>query len=359
LRLAYVCADRGIPVRGTKGASAHLRNLTAALVRAGHHVVLACARLEGPNPPPAGAGLIQLPPGGGPDSYQELFEREAVDAVLERYSLDSGPARPAAEALGLPYALEVNAPLVDEAVRYRGLTDVESWRVRERAAISGAGRIIAVSTGVRQHVVECGAAPDSVAVIPNGADLARPPGELPDLRRELGLGGRLVVGFVGSLKPWHGVARLVDAMRGLPAEWALLVVGESAALETLRQAANGRAVFTGGVAQADVPLYLRAMDIAVAPFEPVDGFYFSPLKIAEYLAAGLPVVATSQGDVPAMVGDAGLLVPPGDTGALAGAIRRLGENPELRRRCGAAARARAAGMSWDAVAERVVRVLAG
>lgn len=352
-----MCADRGIPLLGTKGASGHLRNLAAAICRDGHSVLLACARLDGPNPPPAGAELLEVPNDATANWYREVFTSHAVEAVLERYSLDTEAARPAAAAGGLPYALEVNAPLVDEAARFRGLTDVEAWRSRERSAISSADHVIAVSTGVRNHVLANGAAPERVTVIPNGVDLDRYQRDFPEVRGELGLEGRLVIGFVGSLKPWHGVRRLVEALRRLPDEYALLVVGEGPELEALRAEADGRAIFTGGVPHAEVPRYLKAMDIGVAPFEPLAGFYFSPLKIAEYMAAALPVVATSQGDIPAMVGGAGVLVPPGDTEALAGAIQRLATDPELRRHCGEVARTRAATMSWDAVARRVIEAL--
>lgn len=358
MKLAYVCADRGISLQGTKGASAHLRNLTTALVHTGHEVTVLCARLDGPNPPPAGARILELPPAAGPDWHATTFSTAGVEAVLERYSLDGGAARPAAQRLRLPYALEVNAPLVEEAARFRGLTELETWRRREREQIAGAGRVIAVSDAVRRHAIACGATPERVTVVPNGVDLDRFAGEVANPRRELGLDGSKVVGFAGSLKPWHGVARLLEAAQQLPSDYALLVVGEGPELEALRGAAGERVIFTGAVPEAEVPRYLAAMDIAVAPYEPLEDFYFSPLKIAEYLAAGLPVVATAQGDVPELVGEAGLLVPPGDTAALAGAIRRLGDDAELRRRCGLAARRLAAGRSWEAVAERVAGVLA-
>jgi glycosyltransferase involved in cell wall biosynthesis len=92
--------------------------------------------------------------------------------------------------------------------------------------------------------------------------------------------------------------------------------------------------------------------VAVAPYPPTDFFYFSPMKLVEYMAAGLPVITTSQGDVPFVVGDAGLLVPPGDTGAFRQAVARVLEDPSLRRRLGSAARKRVLTMfTWDRVAQ--------
>jgi glycosyltransferase involved in cell wall biosynthesis len=108
-----------------------------------------------------------------------------------------------------------------------------------------------------------------------------------------------------------------------------------------------------------MPAYLDAMDVGVAPFEAMEGFYFSPLKVAEYMAAGLPVVASRQGDLPIMVADAGILFEPGDASALAAALFSLASDPELRVRLGEAAKIRAASMSWTSVAARLQDVLAG
>jgi len=88
-----------------------------------------------------------------------------------------------------------------------------------------------------------------------------------------------------------------------------------------------------------------------------DSFYFSPLKVAEYLAAGLPVVASDQGDLREIVGDAGLLVPPNDSAALAAALTRLCQDPGLRQTLLAAARARAGALDWLQVAGRVEAII--
>src|SRR5699024_11508053 len=82
---------------------------------------------------------------------------------------------------------------------------------------------------------------------------------------------------------------------------------------------------TGAVRPQQVPELLRQMDVAVAPYPQQADFYFSPLKVYEYLAAGLPVVATSVGDLPAVLDDGALgeLVPPDDPEAMADALTRL------------------------------------
>jgi glycosyltransferase involved in cell wall biosynthesis len=343
----------------------HLRSLAEALVRRGNEVLLLCARTDGSNPPPAGARILQLPSEGQPTWLAAKFAWGGVETVLERYSLPSGPALQAARTLRLPYTLEVNAPLVDEAARFRGLQDVEVWRERERILLSEADRVVVVSQALRDHVIAAGARSGAIKVVPNGVqvDLFRRGGR-EAIRDRLGIDDALVVGFVGSLKPWHGVGLLLEALADLPSSYRLLIVGAGPEEKSLKTRADllglgKRALFAGPVPHAEVPSYLDAMDIGAAPFEPMGGFYFSPLKVAEYLAAGLPVVASRQGDLPELVGNAGLFYEPGNRKDLRGVLRRLGEDAELRARLGRQAVARAGTLDWDRVAARVEDALVG
>src|SRR5207247_157692 len=130
-----------------------------------------------------------------------------------------------------------------------------------------------------------------------------------ELRRRLGSG--FVVGFVGSLKPWHGVDTLVEAFRMLRAarpDAHLLLVGEGPSREALERRVASRGLgeavsFTGAVPYHEIPHYLAAMDVAVAPHAASNHFYFSPIKIFEYLAAGCPVVASAIGQIAELLVD--------------------------------------------------------
>lgn len=366
MRIFYLCADPGIPVLGHKGASVHLRSLASALQQRGHNVLLVATTTEGENPVPAGVLLERLP-GGNADRVAWLTARLRAwraDVVLERYSLASGPGLRAGRAMGLPFVLEVNAPLVDEAARYRGLTGLDGWRLREQELLRASDRVIGISNAVREHVVEAGVPKERVVVIHNGVDLALfGAGRGNAVRRRYGLRGVPVVGFAGSLKPWHGVRTLVQAVAGLSKDVHLIIVGDGPERDALQALAatvgiDARLRMVGAVPHERVPDYLSAMDVAVAPYEPLLGFYFSPLKVAEYMAAGLPVVASNQGDLPAVIGDAGVLVASGDGPALCDALGRLLEDDTLRRELGLRARWRARAMSWDAVARRVEAVVA-
>ena len=98
---------------------------------------------------------------------------------------------------------------------------------------------------------------------------------------------------------------------------------------------------------------LASFDVGVAPYPPSEDFYFSPLKVVEYLAAGLPVVHPRLGDLTEVVGDAGIAYDAEDSNGLAAALDRAVRDAELRRRCSAAARSRAQAFSWDATAAAV------
>ena len=113
---------------------------------------------------------------------------------------------------------------------------------------------------------------------------------------------------------------------------------------------------TGPVPHQAVPGLLALADVGVAPYPELEDFYFCPLKVIEYLTAGLPVVASDIGDMAKLVshGRTGLLVPPGDTRSLAHALIELHDNPLQRESFGARARHRAESRhGWEVSAHRV------
>ncbi len=115
--------------------------------------------------------------------------------------------------------------------------------------------------------------------------------------------------------------------------------------------------------QEDVPPLVRELAAALAPYpRPEHAFYFSPLKLFEYMACGAPVVASAIGQIADVVknGETGLLCPPGNLDALEAACDRLLSEPPLRRRLGkAAAREVSERYTWDANARRIAEISAG
>ena len=360
MRLLYVCADPGIPLAGNKGASVHLRAITAALQRRGHQVALLVRNTSGDNPMPEVSLVGDLPddPTEAQDRIAEVISDSKADAVIERYSLKSGPARKATLSLSVPFILEVNAPLVEEAQRYRGLDDPLAPE-RERQTLRGADRIHVVSPALLRYVQQVAPAVPACC-IPNGVDLdtfdVAAAAEVP------ALGPGPVLGFVGSMKPWHGVAELLEAFalvrQDIPDAYLLLVGGGPEEDKLRRRAAAGdlagSVVFTGAVHHSEVPALIKRMDLAVAPYLPQPHFYFQPMKVMEYLAAGVPVLYSDQGNLAEVVDAGGA---PFKAGSVPDMAARIRENLADRTRMASLARqatSRAAASSWDAVAERLV-----
>ncbi|MBZ0274206.1 glycosyltransferase [bacterium] len=141
-----------------------------------------------------------------------------------------------------------------------------------------------------------------------------------------------------------------------------LVVGGGERFGELFQLAENygvghRVIFTGSVDHEVIPEYVAAADVAVACFADTPQVATkSPLKVCEYLASGKAIVASNVGEVPRMIGDAGVLVPAGDAPALADGIVQLLANKELRVRLSAKARQRAeTEFNWGVTAENLLR----
>ena len=385
IRVAYICADPGIPVFGTKGASVHVQAMLGAFRRAGADVTLFTPRLGG-EPPPAFADLAvqPLPEAGKGDAgvrerrllaanrslRRVLRDSGPFDLVYERYSLWSHAGMEQAAASGATGVLEVNAPLIEEQSRHRTLVYTDGATAVARRAFAAASTLVAVSPGVADYLAEFPQAAQRIRVVPNGIDPQRFPASLLRQRQAAASNGKpFTVGFLGTLKPWHGVDLLLSAFARLAiADQALrlLIVGdgpERARLEDAvnRQGLGSRVRFVGAVKPDDVPGWLADMDIGVAPYPAMRCFYFSPLKIHEYMAAGLPVVASRVGHLDQVVADGrtGLLYPAGDVEALSRAILRIRLDAALRERLGTEARSHVLRRhDWAAVAAEVLSLAA-
>jgi glycosyltransferase involved in cell wall biosynthesis len=365
MRILYLCADRGIPLGGQKGASAHVRGLVGALTSFGHEVLVVASSTDGEED--VGAPVVAVPPPETavalPDSTDvrmaralgHLWNNVSVentlkdvltsfepDLLYERYSPFGVAGGLLAKRLGLFHILEVNAPLAWEGKRYRGMALADAAESLEHAAFEAASLIVCVSEGLRETLIAGGAPAAKIATVPNGVEVDRfcVKGDT----YENGLAGKIVVGFVGSLKPWHGVDVLAEAFSRLVSDprFHLLVVGsgpESKTIKKLMRKHPDRITHVARIAHSEVPRYVRAMDVTVAPYPPLERFYFSPLKVLEYMAAGRPIVASRIGQLCELIrsGETGVLVPPGDADALAGAIRELADDPDRRRALGRAA----------------------
>lgn len=378
MRIAYVCADPGVPVFGRKGCSVHVQEMLRAMLRAGHTVQLFARRFDGPPPADLAAVTVHplplLPKGEVEQrelsAYQQNGELARVldgagpfDLIYERHALWSFGAMELAARAGTPSVLEVNAPLIEEQRQHRALHHEALAESAAREAFQQARHIVAVSPAVADYARSLAPQHAAIVVEPNGVDVARFQRAAQPRPRTA---TDVTVGFVGTLKPWHGVPLLLEAFARLAGGFPgarLLIVGdgpERTALDEQAAALNiaSRTEFTGAVAPEAIPALLAEMDIAVAPYPRLDDFYFSPLKVLEYMAAGRAVVASRIGVIPEWIEHAhnGWLVAPGDVGALTEALMLLASDPARRAQLGAAAQASVTDRhDWSSVWERIYR----
>ncbi len=408
MKILFLCTDLGIPVLGRKGASVHVRSLVSALSRAGHTVVLASPLLsKSPWEVPAklDVSLLHLPPSADtvnavlslkafneslvvtnslPGELRRIlynqeivtplkrrFDNDPPDFIYERASLYSTAGVALARELNVPLLVELNAPLAVEHSTYYGGTGLGGLAAQaERWTLVQADAVLAVSSPLRDYVVSLGVEPGRVQVVPNGVDatLFHPAPPEPSIRARWGLGNGPVLGFVGGLRRWHGVEALPPLLDRLLPRYPnlrLVIAGDGplrGELEhELRQRGIGRSVvFTGWVPHEEVPELIRQFDVALAPYsQPEHLWYASPLKLFEYMACGVSIVAARLGQITEVVrdGETGLLYPHGELDAMIAACDRLLADPALRQRLGQAAAKEVHGLyTWDQNAARVAEL---
>jgi glycogen synthase len=226
----------------------------------------------------------------------------------------------------------------------------------ERLGVRAADAVIALTPRLAERLARSGVATDRVRVIPSGVEPARfaPPAvdDRPPRR------GPPRVGYVGRLCRQKGVATLMDAFgRLLHGEARLVLVGDGPARRALerraaRRGVAGRVEFAGFRHHDEIPALLRSLDVMVLPSlcEELGSV------LVEGMQAGLPIVASRTGGIPDAIGDAGVLVDPGDAGRLATALDRLLGDPAARAALGARARRRATRFDWERLAGEVLDV---
>lgn len=265
------------------------------------------------------------------------------DALYERYNLFLFAGIWARQRFHLPLLLEVNAPIAEERAKYDGiaLKRIAGWA--QRTVWKNADRVLPVTHVLGEMVREAGVLEERIFVIPNGIneDHFR---HVPDpgrIRSEYGIEGRLVLGFTGFVRSWHGLDRVIRWMASQERkDIHLLVVGDGPAREDLENLSkdlglDGHVTFTGLVQRERIPELVASFDVALQPAV-VD--YASPLKLFEYLALGRPVVAPLQKNLLEVLDEDenAVMFDPEDPEGLESALSKICTDPELRRRLGLA-----------------------
>lgn len=351
MRIVCLNQDSGIGPERKKGAAVHLAAMRDAFAALGAEVLPVDesdeARVQ---------GALERALAGG------------IDLVYERYALGKHRGARFARAHGLPFVLEVNAPLAEEEARYRGGSADPEVAARERELFGAATLAVAVSSAVARYAVERGAAPERVHVCPNGVDTRRfrprAPGDA--VRARLVPGQRFALGFHGRLRPWHGFelfARAAARLLALGEDVHLVLVGEGEFEPHLAAASipAERVTRVPWVDHAEIGPYVASFDALPLTYDPAAPCYFSPLKLAEAMACGVVPVLPPLGDLAQVARDGvdALFYPAGDLAALVAALRGLSADPARRAALARGALASAQQKSWDAIATFVLESTVG
>jgi glycosyltransferase involved in cell wall biosynthesis len=280
-----------------------------------------------------------------------------VKFVWQRHVLYQTAGIDLAKQLDVPSVLFVPATLVWEALQWEvkrpgweGLVE----RTGEAPALQGADLVACGSGVVLEQAVRIGVDPAHAIVTPSGVDLElfqRRASSAP-LRARLKLEDRFVVGWAGSFRRFHALEQAVEAVSRVP-NAVLLLIGDGPELGRIRRLARERDVAVkcvGTVPHDEVPTYLGILDVALVLASSDKTFHYSPLKLAEYLAVGVPVIAPRVEQLAERLNDGvdSLMFEPGNVEELTRTLQYLADEPLERKRLSEAARETAErNHSWD------------
>jgi alpha-maltose-1-phosphate synthase len=371
MRVLYVASDQTLP--GDTGGSVHVHEVSRELAKRGHEVH-AVVRNRGEEDA-GGEGyaihrILWTPSHRffrfrARPQIEALIDRLKPDVLMERYYNFGGEGILAAEAARIPSLLEVNSPVVDHEESLKAVLDalliVQPMRAyRERlvrsasALISPLKEIVPEFARAKTHVVTWGA----------NVEAFHPSRRSQQVRSTWGASaGTTVVLFSGSHRPWHGVSNLLAAARLLKDRadiFFVLAGGERAGL-----AEDFHGLYLGRVPYRDMPEVTASADLSVAPYDRSRlrslklGFFWSPLKIFEALASGVPVITLDIAPLNEIVrdGQEGVFSRENDAQDLARVIASLASHPDRRLVMSKNARDRAPRFSWAAHAAEVEAIL--
>lgn len=367
------------------GQITHIEEMVNALRALGHEVRLIGPEVHRSDTGQGGsAGWVGTLKSALPASVYELAEaayslvalrrlRRAVaefdpDVIYERYALYQPAGVWVNKLTSIPLLLEVNAPYAIARRKYANLKIgwLADWV--ERYTFRGATRVFPVTRVLGEILVGMGVDENRIRVVPNGIN-PKDYEQLPsndEAKARFGLQDRLVIGFIGFVREWDQLDRIVAWLGKRPAAdpACLMVVGDGPVRQALETQAvtlgiSHKLVFTGVVPRSSVPAAAMAFDIALqTALVP----YASPLCLFEYMALGKAILAPDQANHHEVLQrgvDCEMYAPESLTGLEAG-LDRLAEDATVRQRFGLAARRsfEERQFYWSGNAQRVVAAAA-
>jgi glycosyltransferase involved in cell wall biosynthesis len=351
LNVAIVIPDPTLGSDVPFGDSIRLRLLESAIRSLGHDIQMLWARAEHGSgtgvthrrrslPRPARTTLRDIRTIARSVQYERKLSRaERPDLVFEFAAYLAPSGLRLARRLGVPYMVEVEGPLA--SLRYESGTSPlralgDRW---VSAQLQTASSVLTVSKPLANHLADLGANGDRLVVAPNVADrhVFSPDNDARErARTELGLDRKtFVAGFHGVFSPWYALPRLVEAAaRAHLRDVCVLLVGDGIDRGRIEDAASRsgtRIIVTGFVPQQRAAELIQAADIGVVPDH---AWWTSPLKLFEFGALRIPVVAANVESVSSVTENEVALFDPADPDGLSAQLKILEADPQRRAQLG-------------------------
>lgn len=328
MKILYVSSHPFLNVNADTGYGTHIRKTVEGFVALGHEVkvVSACKEISGGtttgnnNSPKGKSFLKKLIPTFIWETLKDIrwlkwssvFRKEVENAIREFdpdlvYERGIYLMRPVRKSPAgkFRYFLEINAPLLEEKRKMSGFSLLDAFQKRRSGKqFASADYLITVSSVLRDHFIrQFQLEEHKVLYLPNAVD----PSEVKTdqdlmvrLQKQFGITNKRVIGFIGSMFPYHGVDLLIRAFsKRSSANESLMLVGDGYVVEELKQLASqlgisAKVIFTGRIPHKEVYSYMALMEICVMP---ASNWYGSPVKIFEYGAMSKPIIAPDNGPV--------------------------------------------------------------
>lgn len=359
------------------GQYVHVEEIIKTLTAQGHDIYLVAPKVAEHSEFGSDGGWVDALKAKLPQFLYELLEfsysfyaffklayaikKYQPEVIYERYNLFFPAGIWASKVFRLPLLLEVNAPLYQERLKYDGISLKRLAKWSQRYCWRNADKALPVTNPLADYLRAVGVKEENIAVIPNGINEesfyapTTKPSVLPDLT------GKTVIGFVGFVREWHGLDRVLEVMEKLrDPNLFFLIIGDGPAVIQLQAQAKTmgleQQMFVAGIVQRnDMPNWVAQIDIALQP-DVVP--YASPLKMLEYLALGKAIIAPDSDNIKELLTDHenALLFDINDKNDFNEKLVTLLESKPLREQLGQAAAAtiQAKSLTWHHNGERII-----
>lgn len=296
----------------------------------------------------------------------DAVQKFKPDLIYERANYIQLSGVEVAHNRSIPHILEVNAPFVEERNFFSDTRSLVGNKIayRERQQLLQTGIVVTVSTALKNYFIEkTNIDQNKFLVLPNAINpesISVSSENQKRIRERYDLGGKVVIGFVGSIFEWHGIDKLIRVFSKIDdKETKLLIVGFGEILDDLKELASHSTrssdiIFTNKVDRCEIFDFIEVMTICVMPNS---NWYGSPVKIFEYGAMGKPVLGPSTGPVKEVIdeGKTGILVDSDEESIRLG-LKKMLDNDSKSREMGRTFQKKVfEELTWESNAKKVLK----